>query len=520
MKKQKNWLCAVYIVFYGALQLLFLTRFPLVHSDESWLGGLARNMMATGSIGCTEPFFDAKPRYPHAIKTLFHLLQQGAIRVFGYNPFALRLLSVIAACACLAVFYFCVLRLFQKRKTAFLLMILLSADIQFLYAAHFARSEIFILLFLCVCLWALCAPQISRNMALLCAVATGTAVFFHPNSFFLACACGCALLYRCKIERKGLRPLFWYCGVTGAFAAAAVAISFALDKDFVRHYLAYGQGEFDLLVSPGEKITGLFGFFARLWQQNSGTYYVPHIRVQMLLFLVCAVLCTVFACVMRKEQACAAQSIFMLLCVQTGLLAGIALVGRLNQTSIVFLLPSSVLLLGMAAKILAEEKELWLVTLCIGAFAVLSTVQIIPFLQMPTYEQYTMQLASAVPASAKTIANLNTGFYFENDALLDYRNLPFALKTGTLDDYVHKNKVQYIVYSDELDYIYEHRPYYNVIYGNALFVKELRQFCAEKCEPVGSFQNIVYGTRINALSGNSDYGKVTIYKVKEGLLTA
>ena len=47
-----------FVLVWLSLNLLLLTRYPLVHSDESWLGGLTRNMLAQGSPGVTEPFFD------------------------------------------------------------------------------------------------------------------------------------------------------------------------------------------------------------------------------------------------------------------------------------------------------------------------------------------------------------------------------------------------------------------------------------------------------------------------------
>lgn len=514
MKLRKRWLGLWYLLPWGLLQLTYLTRFPLIHSDESWLGGLSRNMIATGSIACTEPFFDLKPRYPHAVKTLFHLLQQGAIECGGYAPLALRLLSLAAACGCLAVFYAVALRLTKKTSAAFWTMALMSADIQFLYASHFARSEAFLLLFLAVCLWALTEEHISVCTGLICAAAVGIAVFFHPNSFFLACACGAALLFRCLRERSGLRPLWAFCGVTAGFAAVAVGMSLWMDPEFFPHYLAYGQGEFDLLVSPGEKLTGLFGFFGRLWGRQSGTYYLPDIRAQLVLYPLGVLLCLIFAWSMRREEPVRTTKIGMLFCFGTGLMAGIALIGRLNQTSVVFLLPVGVLLLAEACEILSERYVVFLAC-CAVAAAVISFVQILPFLSMPTYESYEAQIAEFVPADGKTIANLNTGFYFDNDALLDYRNLPYALERGSLADYVEKNGVRYILYSDELDYIYAHRPYYNVIYGNTEFVRELRQFCNKSCDHVGTFHNSSYGTRINALVGDDGYGTVTVYRVRE-----
>ena len=69
-KKKILWRLAAagYLLLFGVISLCFLESFPFVHSDESWLAGLSRAMLEEKSIRVTEPFFDARPRYPHGIK--------------------------------------------------------------------------------------------------------------------------------------------------------------------------------------------------------------------------------------------------------------------------------------------------------------------------------------------------------------------------------------------------------------------------------------------------------------------
>ena len=54
------WILGFILLWFQLEPFVFLTRYPLVHSDESWLGGLTRNMMAQGSMSVTEPFFDSE----------------------------------------------------------------------------------------------------------------------------------------------------------------------------------------------------------------------------------------------------------------------------------------------------------------------------------------------------------------------------------------------------------------------------------------------------------------------------
>lgn len=501
-----------YIGVYFIVHLPWLTSFPFIHSDEGWLGGLTRNMMATGSFGCTEPFFDAKQRTPHAIKTLFHFLQSVFIWLFDYSPFTLRLLSLIISCACLAAFYFCALRLIGSPIAAFCTMVLLSADIQFIYTAHFARSEIFILLAVCLCIYFLLNDIASLRTAVICGVITGLCVFVHPNSFLLACACGCTLLYKC-VQLQKYKPLLLFCGIAGCFAVIAVGISYSFANNFLPDYFAYGQKEFALWSGATENISGVAGFFERLWTRQSGTYYLPNIKLSLFLFISCGALCCIFAAIMRKEMPKQAKNIFSLIVFELGLLAGLVLMGRFNQTYIIFLYPVGILITVMACRIISQRFETALICICIFAMALSSALQIKKQLTHPPYSGYITQLSELVPKDEKTLGNLNTSFYFENDALLDYRNLPYALETGTIEDYIAKNKIKYIVYSTELDFIYQNRPYFNVVYGNAMFVPQLKSFCENSCVEVGSFINTGYGARIIGIMGNEEYSKITVYKV-------
>ena len=58
-----------------------LAWYPFVHSDEVWLASLTRAMIEERSVAATEEFFVLTPRYPHAIKTLYHLIQMPFLAV-------------------------------------------------------------------------------------------------------------------------------------------------------------------------------------------------------------------------------------------------------------------------------------------------------------------------------------------------------------------------------------------------------------------------------------------------------
>ncbi|MBQ6733373.1 MAG: hypothetical protein IJR00_00375 [Lachnospiraceae bacterium] len=579
----------LYLAVYGVCSALFLTGFPFVHSDEGWLAGLSRDMMAEGSLGVTESFFNAKVRYPHAIKSIYHLLQQAYIALFGYSPFAVRLLSLTGAIVFLWPFYLLAKRFTEKDGLSFALMILLSLHTWFIYISHFARQESWLLALMAGVMLALCPArkrdaadsdgprmlngstmQTPAGRAFCAALLTGIAIGFHPNSFLLACVAGGILLAQLIQARPGrtqeadavteasaqphakkhfdfrsspLAPPVLYVCVVALFAAFFIAVSYSFGPHFLRNYFAYGAADFGLDAPPGDRLTELFGFFARLWKRESGTYYLPETRVFFVLMLLLVIGMTVYA-VRRKDR-----DVALLPAGLAGLIAGIYIIGRFNQMSFIFFFPFVYLLAGKALLLLPRREVFFACAFSIQLLT--SVLQIRPWLLPPavssdrkaasdgTYDGYLRELEALVPRDAKTIANLNTAFYFDQGKLLDYRNLPYVMQGESNADagpdadapdpaggataspvsriaaYVEENHVEYILYTVELDYLLSHRPYYNVIYGNIMFAEALKEYCETRCKAVGSFTDARYGARVIALMGDERYGTVTVYRVVE-----
>lgn len=509
----------LYIVLHTLISLAFLERFPYVHSDESWLAGLTRAMMEEKSLAVTEPFFDLVPRYPHGIKTLFHLLQMGAVSLFGYRIFSVRLLSLLAGAGVLWFSYEAGSRFLESRRKGLLLMTVFSVDIQFLYASHFARQEIFLSVIQWACLWNLFDPKgfYCEKKAVILGLLTGISIGFHPNSFVLGMMNGFCFLMEAITLKDSRGSFFWkplmlYAAVTGGFALAFAGISFMMDSGFVGHYFAYGKREFGIDASWWEKITGFFGFLSRLYHRNSGTYYLPDIRPQFFLFGISGIMTGAGAWVMKAELPSLARKNKILFTAAAGLACGIICIGRYNQTSILFFFPFGYLAAAQALELYEGrlQKGLWAGLLT--AVLILTGIQAVPEIQKTDYDHYGRQIRELVPKGAKVLGNLNMEFFMEYDCFRDYRNLPYAVEGEGLSSYLERNGIEYIIYHEELDYLWEHRPFYNVIYGNVMFVQELKEYCRDFCQEAGSFQNPRYGIRVAGILGQEEYGKVTVYR--------
>lgn len=485
-----------FLLAYFCVNLLFLTRYPLVHSDESWLGGLTRNMLAQGYAGVTEPFFDLKPRYPHAIKILFHLLQMPFILVFGYSVFALRLLSLNAGIAALYLFYRCC-RTGASFRLSLGLTVLVSINSQFIAAAHTARQEILLLCVLLALMLTLLnhRGEVTTRLAVKLGILTGVSVGLHPNSFLLAAGCGSALLMLMLLKRRfQWKVLLSYIAITGGITLIFVGISYSFDRQFIPHYMRYGETEFDLLVPVGNKFSQVFAYIQRLWLRQSGTYTLPDLKPQLIL---CAltVLIGAIQAIRTKAYALVTSLGFI-----AGTLIATILIGRYNQlSSILWMFPCLLLLAPLCA---GQRLYKYGIPILAAIFIWTSTGTVMQAYQY-AYDDYTTNIATYVSPDTKTLANLNTGFYFDNDALLDVRNLTY-LKENELSfaDYVQSRGIRAIVWSDEMDYIYNHRPVFNVLYGNPRYVPEVEAFLTEHCTLLGSFNAPGYGMRIVQEIGN------------------
>lgn len=528
MKKARSWTdkaMVLYLLIYGLFSASFLTKYPFVHSDESWLAGLSRNMLESGSLSVTESFFDARLRYPHAIKSLFHLLQMGFIQIFGYSIKSVRLLSLMAGILFLLLFYFLIKKITGREKLALAITALFSLDTEFIYASHFARQEILLGVSLITGLilllgrqrdlqWKEHMPKIKN--VVLTAVITGISIGFHPNSFLLASSMGSILLFwilggmsETNNFKRAWRTLIIYVGITGFFAAFFVGISYSFDSQFLTHYFQNGALEFDVDASIITKAGALGGFFHKLFDKFSGTYYITELRFSLLLFAFLALFLGIYALVMKEKQ------IGAVIFGGIGLILGMVVIGRYNQTSVFFLFPFGYVLFAIFLSLLEKTERRVFFAGVLGITIFITAGQVKPWVEKDGYEAYLSKLEELVPADAMTVANLNTEFYFNNGCLRDYRNLPYALEQGELEAYMEKNKIEYVIYSTELDYLYENRPYFNVIYGNTEFVPELKRFCTEKGEVAGEFVNTEYGSRVIGIMGLEEYSKVIVYKIED-----
>lgn len=567
MKKtaKNNLYIWVFLLIYFITHLLFLTSFPFVHSDEAWLSGLSRAMMETKSIYTTEPFFDLYPRFPHSIKILFHIIQMPFIYFGGYSIFSLRLISLIFSLLCLYIFYQIVVLIIENKNFAIFSTFLLSLNIQFIYAAHFARQEILILFVLLLSFYIhLKSNNNHLKATILLGSIIGLSVGIHPNSFIVALIFGFLYLFDCITHRKKFKNLLLLVFIVSSFASFFVILSFIGDADFITHYLQYGSS-FGVDTTINNKLLSIDDFYYKLYHSISGTYYVPNIKYFWISFLIVAIVSIsillythiaywkrYFAYKKKSTETADVkiafksnnnkQIILKCLIAVTSIQLGILIIGRFNSTSIVFSVPFFYILLSVLLEMLfnpnkkfsqsvvnlENEKRSIGVSiknpllnnkLHLGAYLTLvlisislSYMEIKPYLDYK-YNDYLHELNSVIPENSKTLANLSAGFAFNHGQLFDYRNLTYLNNNHlAFEKYIKINNIEYIVYYEEMEYIHNN-PQWLVLYGEDYYYDDMMNFITNHCTEVHYFTNMVYGIRIPKYMMEYPW-EIRIYKVE------
>jgi hypothetical protein len=262
---------------YALLSLWSLPWFPFVHSDEVWLASLTREMVETRSVAATEPFFEVTPRHPHAIKTLYHLIQAPFLLV-SFSHLAARLPSLLAGLAIVGGVYLLLRNLGVPRGIALPVTAAAALDPAILAASHLGRQEA---LLAAVMVGGALAIHRARRPGVAAGVIVALAIFLHPNAFILSLALVPWL-------RRRPREILAYGAVVTVGAVIAVAASFAMDPNFVANYLAFGDSV-GVTASPLTRLFGFHAFITKLVVRAAGTYYLPPVGTTFLVGTVAVV---------------------------------------------------------------------------------------------------------------------------------------------------------------------------------------------------------------------------------------
>lgn len=491
----KRYLIYLLLIAFFVINLLGLTSFPFAHSDEAWQAGYSRFSAAEG-LSATEPFFDLFPRTVHTLRSIFAALQSPFFTVFGFSLFSARLLSLLFSTLSLWLLW----RLLEEYSPLQQLFawLFLASSIHFIYTARLARQEPIILFVLLTTLYLLRSKK--KKATLLAAVLTGLTFGVHLNGLLILLPFSLLQLYYYIKKEIPLSQLLLYSGIAGGLAGIFLFSSLYLNPDFVQQYLAYGETQ-GAIASEIGRMEGAVLFYRKLFAQVGGTYQLMDIRLELIL-LGLAFAISLFLLLRNKLPRRGRELLLLLFAMQ----AVQVLINRNNQTSIIFFLLIGTLLLFTLLPLLPKRAGilLLLVLVLLGSAKTHRELSV----RHQSYEHFIAELAQAAP-EGKVLANLNAYFGFEG-RLYDYRNLAYLGETS-IHEYIEERGIRYIVYYEEMDYIYRNLETWWILYGDLPYYEELQSYLSG-LEIVYEAAAPTYAMRIARYVDTYPW-MVTVYKV-------
>ena len=190
-----------------------------------------------------------------------------------------------------------------------------------------------------------------------------------------------------------------------------------------------------------------------------------------------------------------------------GAAAGIILIGKYSPPSAVFILfPMSVLystvFFRFSIQVFSDRKIQIAVFLIL--FLIASALNlVITSSEVRRWKDYSFSsfgelLKKNIPAEGNVLAGTYAAFFLEHGKLCSYHDFfPVAGGKISFSDYIEKNKIKTIVWSEELEIIATERPQWNGMYGNIyLFYNEAKKYLAENCEQYASVVTKPYAVRL------------------------
>ncbi len=550
MNVAKSKLIFFLLALYFLLNLFYLDSYPFVHSDEAWLASLTRSIITEKNPAATEEFFRITERFPHAVKLLFHIIQLPFLMMdFSIN--SARLISIIASVFVLYFLNLLIKKYISSNFIRIFTLLLIITDIQYIYISRFARQEIIIYLFAVIQLVIIAGIDKDnfRRLILMASFLSGFSIFIHPNSFIIFTGIipflAATVLYKKNKISIVIKILGLYVFITIIFGVIALFASLIMDGDFLNHYYNFGSrhGVGDSLFI---KLLAFPRFLYKIYYQIQGTYYLPDIRGQFYIFAAALIIALLLVFLVEKSR----KRIFPLVLFSAGIAAGIVVIGKYSPPSIFFLFPVLWILLGTEADILYNMKtgteedyvdmqtgmdvvlrskksrkrinnNVFAAFILFISFSVLLLYQIakayseVNSWKDISYNEYSREITELTGDSGKILANTNLAFNLDYGRLCSYNDLDQVIeKKIKFSDYIELNKIEYIIWTEELDIIAQERPVWNDLYGNVYsYYDEALSFLNNKCTLVKTLRKKIYPVRIVDYMKKKEY-LVKIYKVQ------
>jgi len=525
MNRNKMLSFTVILLFFG-INLFTLMDFPVVHSDEIWLKGIANHMMTIGRFDVTEPFYDLYPRVVHPLRWLYNGTLIIALHMFGNSIFTMRLVSLICMTFVLRFMIPIINKRFGENGIAPLTLAALALNILLIVSSHTGRQEALILLIMVYGyrLFILAHEHLPIKLSLLLTLAFGV----HPNSFLIGVVFSALFFFGVVMKRIPFRHLLQFMGLAAVGLTLTVLAGLVMNPDFISGYLAYGES-LGVDAEPLGRFAGFYWYFIKLFNQIGGTYDLFQIKGLLIALFILLPSYLLFWLIYRfYHKRTQLYEIFLPAVTAFALMVGLLFIGRYNQTAVVFFVPFVYLMLLETIHALVNAKTfnikktpLTVTIALVLAMSIISGVNLnnnlIHYWKQRFYdvhyESMLQTLKSVVSDDAIVLGNLNTLEAFDPYRFFDVRNLGYLRENGIdFETYVRERQIDTLVIHEEMEYLYRTSPKWDFLYVNLDYYEDMQRFIKDHCMLVKSFENPIYAMRISRFTGTYPW-KTSIYKV-------
>lgn len=502
-------LILIVLTTYTLVNIQTLTVFPNVHSDELWLKGLTEEMVKSGTLRVTEPFYNLYPRVVHPFRWLYHSIQAVIYTIMGSTLFSMRFVSLIGGLLSLWIFYKLALNRFHSKRTALVLSSLLALNIQFVASAHTGRQESWILFFMLLNIYLIYSKQLSP-LAYSVVILLGIGI--HPNSFLIGLSSAALMTSQILMKERPIKDMMKFIVFTVCGVAIYLVIGFTWNTDLIQKYFEFGSS-LGVDAPPISRLGGFYWFWYKLFHRIGGTYDLYEIKMELIL-LGLALLGMPYLFMKNKRRDFGNALNLLAIIISLGI--GLFIIGRYNQTSVVFIMPFVILLLGEYINPFVKSKY-WisLLLIVVASYHLYDNLDLY-YTEMPYYRSYDEvmeDVRSIVPEDARVLGNLNMITAFENQNFIDVRNLGFLKENGyNFESYVRTYNIEYIIVHDEMEYLAKTTPKWDFLYVDLSYYQDMVEFLDTSTTLVGTVDNPVYAMRITRYSGTFPW-QTKIYRI-------
>lgn len=523
-----DWIAIGLIATFFCINIVTLMTFPTVHSDELWLKGIATEMLTKGRFDVTEPFYDLYPRVIHPFRWLYNSFIIVALKTYGPTIAAVRFVSLLFGTLCLSLVYKIACKHFDSPLYGIAATLMMCLNIQFVYSSHLGRQETIILFLLLFGYWLLLKNDIKHlvpKLSLIILLGMGV----HPNSFILGVCFAGLLFFSWFMHEARFSQFIVLIGMTTIGALSYVLIGYLMNPNFITGYINFGK-TLGVDTHASSRFEGFYWYWYKLFNQIGGTYDLFNIKVALILMALLSMIWLPLLLISLTKVRInkLKHSIFYPFVTIIGIALSYLIIGRYNQTAIVFMMPFLIMLTLQSLQIAlslyeqsTNKKSPMILPVMLILLAMLWGSNLMHNLNAydanrfysKSYNVMLDEIAAHVPADSIVLGNLNIIEAFDPNRFYDIRNLGYLdSSSNAFENYIESRNIQYIILHEEMDYIARTSPKWDFLYVNIDYYEEMQKYLESHATRIYAFENPLYAMRLSRFSGTYPWQTV-IYKV-------